>query len=180
MILDHRQPDVCAAVVGRTAQDAGVDDAAPGLDEAGPVQPGVRADDHVRLRIAQQLADERRRCRALPQELVDLSRRAVAEKDAAAGDRQPDVTRKRPHPGLVLGARASPRIVVGELREVVVARVRVAAVTVVGVRGQRFLVVALDGGDARLTQDLQGAVHLVGRLWARLRYTYLEGEGAKP
>src|SRR5262249_60693628 len=90
--LDDRQPHVRAAVVGRASEDAGVDDAAAGLDEARPVQPRVGAHDEVGLEGAQQLPHEGDGGRALPQELVDLARRAVAAGTPTAADRQPDVT----------------------------------------------------------------------------------------
>ncbi len=108
--------------------------------------------------VCEQLLEKRHRARGLPEELVDPARRAVHEQDPPAADLEPPGLRQGRHPALPLRRGLRGRVVVGDLREVVVARVGVAAVAVRGVGRERLLVVALDRFDARLEQDREDAV----------------------
>jgi len=77
--LQHRVPDAGVAVVGRPADDSGVDHVAAGRQPAMPVQPGVRTQDAVAGVLVEQHFEERHRRGGAEQELVDPPRRAVDE-----------------------------------------------------------------------------------------------------
>src|SRR5205814_7840857 len=78
-----------------------------------------------------------------PQKLVDLSRRAVRQKNAAAVHLEAQELRESAHPSFVLVRSVFGRVVIRDLREMIVARVGVAAIAIGGTARQRLLVVAL-------------------------------------
>src|SRR5690606_23280935 len=95
---------------------------------------------------------------ALPQELVHPTRRSVAQQHAGASDRDARRRGQRREPRAMLAMRVRERVVVGELREVVVARVGVAARTVLAAVADRVVVVALDRADRERPQQLYRAI----------------------
>src|SRR5207253_4662270 len=96
------------------------------------VKSGVRADEDVRIEIREHLFEKGDRRRGLPEEFVDLAGRAVDEQDLPSGDLEAPRLRKVPHPSLPPGGGLPCRVVVRDLREVIVPRVRVTAVAVLG------------------------------------------------
>ena len=105
-----------------------VDDARA-RDLALPRDARVRAQQQVRAARAHSQLElvvvER-----LPQEVVDGQRRAVDHVDVDAADLDAQLAGQLAHPRRELGRRVRPRVVVHELREVVVALVGVAAAAV--------------------------------------------------
>src|SRR5262249_47897753 len=137
-LFEDREPDIRPAVVGRTTEGPAVDETAPRLQEAAPVEARVRAHDDVRLEILEEPARDRWGRRAPQEDLVDAPRRAVPQRAPPSPHAEARVSGERAHPPLVLGRGALPRVVVRDLRERVVAGVRVAAVAVRGPAGQRL------------------------------------------
>jgi hypothetical protein len=72
--------------------------------------------------------------------------------------READLARQRAHPVFVRVAGVRERVVVRDLRVMVVARIGVAAMTVGGARGERLFVIALDAFDTARDQQLRHAI----------------------
>src|SRR6266852_1297575 len=126
----HRVPDVRLPVICRPADDANVHDVPAARQALVPMQSAVRADDDVGLVVITHFSEECIGRGRPPQELVDLSRRTVREKNSRVSDCESHRPRECSHPVFVRVRGVLRRVVVGNLRVKVVTRIGVAAVTV--------------------------------------------------
>jgi hypothetical protein len=155
---ENRVPPLAPPVVRRPPDRAHVDDQRV-VDPPLPRDPGVRAQEDVGRGIREphsQLVIGQR----LPQEVVDPERGAMDAEDLDAVDLLPQPDWQPAHPRRECGRRIRARVVVHELREVVVARVGVTATTVLVTASDGHVVVAGDAFDLVLDQQRPHCVAL--------------------
>src|SRR6185295_20396305 len=90
---------------------------------------------------------------AAEEELVDPPRRAMDEEQLAVSRAHAPPPGERAQPGLEIRRAVTLGVTVGDLGEVIVARVGVAAVAVLASGGEGLFVVALDREHASLDEE---------------------------
>ena len=123
-----------------------------------PFDAGVRREDDIDIMRCQQIFQKVRGGRRFPKKFVHAPRTAVAKQQAILAQRHAALRRQILQPSAMDGARVGKCVSVAEPREVIVARIGVAALAIGAIVADRVVVVALNALHIVFAQQREDAV----------------------
>ena len=158
--IDERVPDVCCTVVLRSAEDTDIDEPPTTGQFPLPVDSRVRSENQIGLGLVCQPVEKVSTRGRFPEELVGLPGTSVAKQHTRAVHLEADLRWQLPHPVTVCLTRIFVRVLITDLSELVVARIGVAALTVLKVIADAVVVVSLDARDVVLIEQGEDAIRV--------------------